>query len=78
MLTFQRPGVSGSLSISDKAVDLSIALGFLLKAMKGSLQSTIEQELDKLFAHAQAQPAAAAKPKPTAAKKSEAGRKKGG
>ena len=78
VLTFQRPGVSGSLSISDKAVDLSVTLGFLLKAMKGSIQSAIEQELDKLFAHAKAEPARAAKPGPTAAKKPAAGRKKGG
>ena len=77
VLRFERPGVSGSLAISDKDLNLSVALGFLLKAMKGSIQSAIEQELDRLFAHAKAPPEAAPKAKPTA-KKPAAGRKKGG
>jgi putative polyhydroxyalkanoate system protein len=50
VLRFERPGVTGSLSITDKDLDLSVALGFLLKAMKGSIQGAIESELDKLFA----------------------------
>lgn len=78
VLRFERPGVSGSLSVSDKDLNLSVGLGFLLKAMKGSIQSAIEQELDRLFARAKAEPAARPKPKPTAAKKPAAGRKKGG
>ena len=79
VLRFERPGVSGSLSISDKDLSLTVALGFLLKAMKGSIQSAIEQELDKLFARARAEPAAPpAKPPPTAAKRPASGRKKGG
>ena len=79
VLKFERPGVTGSLAVTDKDLKLSVALGFLLKAMKGSIQSAIEQELDKLFARARPEPAAApAKPKPTAAKKPAAGRKKGG
>ena len=77
VLRFERPGVSGSLAITDKDLDLSVALGFLLKAMKGSIQSAIEQELDRLFARANAQPPATPKAKPTA-KKPAAGRKKGG
>ena len=75
VLKFERPGVSGSLAISDKDLDLSVGLGFLLKAMKGSIQGAIEQELDRLFAHVKAEPAP---PKPAAAKKPAAGRKKGG
>src|SRR5690349_13748866 len=80
VLTFQRPGVSGSLSISDKDLNLSVGLGFLLKAMKGSIQNAIEEELEKLFAHARREPAAAPAPKAkaTAPKKPAAGRKKGG
>jgi putative polyhydroxyalkanoate system protein len=50
VLTFQRPGVSGSLSVSDEDVRLSVALGFLLKAMKGSIENAIVHELDALFA----------------------------
>jgi putative polyhydroxyalkanoate system protein len=76
VLRFERPGVSGSLAISDKDLDLSVALGFLLKAMKGSIQGAIEQELDRLFARAKAEtPAPGAKAK--AAKRPASGRKKG-
>jgi putative polyhydroxyalkanoate system protein len=49
VLKFERPGVSGSLAISDKDLKLSVALGFLLKAMKGSIEQAVTQELDKLF-----------------------------
>lgn len=55
VLKFQRPGVSGSLCVSDKDVRLSVALGFLLKAMKGSIENAIVHELDALFV-ARAQP----------------------
>src|SRR4051812_40035534 len=70
-LHFERPGVNGSLAVGEQDVHLSVALGFLLKAMKGSIQAAVEQELDKLFAAA---PAKAPAPKgatatPTAAKK---------
>ena len=77
ILRFERPGVSGSLAVSDKDIRLSVGLGFLLKAMRGSIESAIEQELDKLFARSGAEPAAR-RPKPTAVKKPAAGRKKGG
>lgn len=69
-LHFERPGVNGSLAITDKDVHLSVALGFLLKAMRGSIQAAVEDELDKLFSAA-----AAVKP---AAKRPAAPRKKGG
>jgi putative polyhydroxyalkanoate system protein len=49
-LHFERPGVTGALAIDDKALNLSVSLGFLLKAMKGSIESAVRQELDKLFA----------------------------
>ena len=76
VLKFERPGVSGSLAISEKDLNLSVGLGFLLKAMKGSIQSAIEQELDRLFARTAETPAP--KAKATAGKKPAAGRKKGG
>jgi putative polyhydroxyalkanoate system protein len=61
VLRFERPGVSGFLSIDDKDLDLSVSLGFLLKAMRGSIESAIRHELDKLFAEAPPLPAKAAK-----------------
>ena len=65
VMRFERPGVSGSLSITDKDVDLSVSLGFLLKAMKGSIETAVLHELDKLFSHpaAPSEKPAAAKPK---------------
>src|SRR5687768_3572023 len=49
VLRFERPGVSGSLTVGDKDLNLSVALGFLLKAMKGSIEKAVAQELDSLF-----------------------------
>jgi len=72
VLKFERPGVSGSLAVSDKDLHLSVSLGFLLKAMKGSIESAIRHELDQLFASDAAAPAAL-KPK-----KAPAPKKKGG
>jgi putative polyhydroxyalkanoate system protein len=65
VLRFERPGVSGSLTVSDKDLRLSVALGFLLKAMKGSIENAVVHELDALFSEkpAAAPPKAAAKPK---------------
>ena len=73
-LTFQRPGVSGTLDVSAKDVRLAVTLGFLLKAMKGSIERAVNEELDKLLA---AKPMA--KPdEPAKAKKAGAPKKKGG
>lgn len=74
VLRFQRPGVTGSLAISDQDLRLSVALGFLLKAMKASIQKAVEHELDSLFKEAPQRPAPAkrggAKPgKPAASRK---------
>ena len=67
VLRFERPGVTGSLAISDKDLRLSVSLGFLLKAMKGSIEKAIVHELDTLFAAPKA-PAKAASPKKAAPK----------
>ena len=48
-LEFQRPGVHGKLSVSETHVRLEVALGFLLKAMKGSIESAVHHEVEKLF-----------------------------
>jgi putative polyhydroxyalkanoate system protein len=70
VLTFQRPGVTGSLAVSDKDLRLSVSLGLLLRAMKGSIESAIVHELDTLFAEQKTL-------KPGAAKKAPPPRKKG-
>ena len=49
-LHFERPGVTGALAISAHDLHLTVGLGFLLKAMKGSIQNAVETELDRLFA----------------------------
>lgn len=59
VLRFERPGVTGSLAITDKDLNLSVSLGFLLKAMKGSIENAVRQELDQLFAEGKARPPAA-------------------
>jgi putative polyhydroxyalkanoate system protein len=70
VLRFERPGVTGSLTVGAKDLHLSVALGFLLKAMKGSIEQSIQHELDAIFAE---------KPvKATAPKKGSGTRKKGG
>jgi len=64
VLTFQRPGVTGSLAVSDKDLRLSVSLGLLLRAMKGSIENAIVHELDTLFAERKAKPSAAKKAPP--------------
>jgi putative polyhydroxyalkanoate system protein len=85
VLRFERPGVSGSLAISDRDLKLSVALGFLLKAMKGSIEKAVVHELDTLFAAPlgdRAHPASSRDLSPgkgtARSKKAPASRKKGG
>ena len=75
VLRFERPGVTGSLTVGPKDLHLSVALGFLLKAMRGSIEQAIQHELDALFAAAPAKAEKAAKPMP---KKAAPPRKRGG
>ena len=64
VLGFERPGVTGSLAVDDKDLRLTVNLGFLLKAMRGSIENAVQEELDKLFAgKAPAPKAGAAAPK---------------
>ncbi|HUP28676.1 MAG TPA: polyhydroxyalkanoic acid system family protein [Usitatibacter sp.] len=67
VLKFQRTGVTGSLAVTDKDLKLSVALGFLLKAMKGSIEQAVTHELDKLFAEAPAKPSGKTGVKPKTA-----------
>jgi putative polyhydroxyalkanoate system protein len=86
VLRFERPGVSGSLTITEKDLRLSVALGFLLKAMKPSIERAVTHELDALFppgggstrvAAAEKGPGKAAAKPAVKAKKPAASRKKG-
>jgi putative polyhydroxyalkanoate system protein len=78
---FDRPGVTGSLHLTEKDLHLTVKLGFLLKAMRGPLEAAIVRELDTLFEKHGAKPASAAaqKPhKPASPKTGSGARKKGG
>lgn len=77
-LHFERPGVNGMLAITDRDLHLTVSLGFLLKAMKGSLEGAVTRELDRLFEPAAVKPSAARSPGAKAAgKEKKAPRKKG-
>ena len=69
-MRFQGTGVTGTLTVSPKDLHIAATLGFLLKAMKGSIEQAVTRELDQLLAAAPAaKPAAAkasAKPAPKA------------
>jgi putative polyhydroxyalkanoate system protein len=71
VLRFERPGVTGSLALTDKDLRLSVALGFLLKAMKGSIERAVVEQLDELFdeSRAPARPAPTPRKGPGAPKK---------
>ena len=50
VLSFSRAGVDGSISLLPGAVRVQAALGFLLAAMQGPIESEIRRVLDKHFA----------------------------
>lgn len=79
VLKFERPGVTGSLAISDKDLRLMVSLGFLLKAMRPSIEKAVLHELDALFAQGKgaARPGPSSKHAPRA-QKAAARPKKGG
>ena len=67
VLRFERPGVTGTLAVTASDLHLTASLGFLLRAMKGSIENAIHSELDSLFAQAPSpapkKPAARVRPK---------------
>lgn len=80
VLSFARPGVTGSLAVDDKALRLMVNLGFLLKAMRPSIERAVHEELDALFAQkapASRPPASPTPGKPTARKASRRPKKSG-
>ena len=46
-LNFARPGVTGILVVSDHDMTLDITLGFMLKMMKGPIEQSVHEQLDK-------------------------------
>jgi putative polyhydroxyalkanoate system protein len=48
-LHFERPGLSGTFTVGAQSVHLSVTLGFMLKAMKASIESSVRHELDSVF-----------------------------
>jgi putative polyhydroxyalkanoate system protein len=78
-LRFERPGVTGALAITEQDLHLTITLGFLLKAMRGSIENAVNGELDQLFAAKAGTKEPPANRDPEAkAKKAPAPKKKGG
>jgi putative polyhydroxyalkanoate system protein len=49
-MRFQGTGVTGTLTVSPKDLHIAATLGFLLKAMKGSIEQAVTRELDELLA----------------------------
>ena len=49
VLRFERPGVSGRLAVGEDDLHLAVTLGFMLRAMRGSIHEEVTRELDKLF-----------------------------
>ena len=49
VLRFERQGVTGHLAVDEDKLHLAVSLGFLLRAMRGSIQAEVLRELDRLF-----------------------------
>lgn len=62
-LHFQRPGVNGTLSITETQMNLEVSLGFMLKMMRGPIEQAVHEQLDKVLTAPKP-----AKPEKTAAK----------
>lgn len=84
-LHFDRPGVTGTLVLTEKDLHLTVKLGFLLKMMRSSIERAVHEELDTLFAKktVSSHPKAGAGAKPASGKSvspktGSGGRKKAG
>ncbi len=76
-LSFSRPGVTGSLTVSETNISLEVTLGFMLKMMKGPIEKSVHEQLDRVLKEAKpavkvsvpkAAPTPAATKKPAAKK----------
>ncbi len=74
-LHFDRPGVTGRLALTEKDLHLTVSLGFLLKALRGSIERAVHEELDSLFAR---KPAGKPPARAVSPKTGSGARKKGG
>lgn len=61
-LHFQRPGVTGTLSISETQMNLEVSLGFMLKMMRGPIEAAVHEQLDKVLTAPKAAKSTAPKP----------------
>ena len=60
-LNFSRPGVNGTLAVSEKDMKLEVTLGFMLKMMKGPIERSVHEQLEIILKDAakpEAKPAA--------------------
>jgi putative polyhydroxyalkanoate system protein len=48
-VSFERPGVSGSMHVGKNEVRLDVQLSFLMTPLKGSIEQAINKEFDRLF-----------------------------
>lgn len=71
-LNFARPGVTGVLVVSDHDMKLDVTLGFMLKMMKGPIEQSVHEQLDKALKDGDAKVAATPVVK-TAAKSTKTG-----
>ena len=75
-LHFHRPGVNGTLVVTNHDMKLEVTLGFMLKMMKGPIERAVHEQLDKVLAAAPGKMPAKAAPKPAAKAKAPATTKK--
>ncbi len=68
-LIFERPGVSGKLTVTDHDMNLEVTLGFLLKAMKSPIERAVHEQLDAVLTEDKPVKKVAAKEEKAAAKK---------
>lgn len=51
-ISFQRPGVTGTVQITEDQFVLDAELGFLLSAFKDKIESEVARRMDKMLAQA--------------------------
>lgn len=66
---FSRTGVDGSLGVSESDLTLEVRLGFLLKMMKGPIESAVHEQLEKVLSEGTTAAKAPPAKKPPAKKK---------
>jgi putative polyhydroxyalkanoate system protein len=49
VLRFERPGVSGHLAVGEDDLHLAVSLGFMLRAMRGTIHEEVTREVDRIF-----------------------------